>query len=136
MCSGLGEELEPGEAIRVTGRRFLALLGAFFFTFLVKAVGLLFCLVGVLCDRGLLKQARGEAEPVGVGRAMVPPETLQAAIARRTAAIQQILPGFAWRNFVSAWSSLSRSAFGYRKARFDVRIDPLLVLERNPESAR
>jgi hypothetical protein len=47
-ASYLGEELEPGEAIRVTGRRFLALLGAFFFTFLVKAVGLLFCLVGVL----------------------------------------------------------------------------------------
>jgi conjugative relaxase-like TrwC/TraI family protein len=34
---------------------------------------------------------------VGAGRAMVPPETLQAAIARRTAAIQQIRPGFAWR---------------------------------------
>ena len=34
---------------------------------------------------------------VGVGRAMVPPETLQAAIARRTAAIQQVRPGFAWR---------------------------------------
>jgi MFS family permease len=47
-ASYLGEELEPGEAIRVTGRRFLALLGAFFFTLLVKAVGLLFCLVGVL----------------------------------------------------------------------------------------
>jgi hypothetical protein len=46
--SYLGEELGPGPAMRATWLRFLALLGAFFFTFLLKAVGLLFCLVGAL----------------------------------------------------------------------------------------
>jgi hypothetical protein len=46
--SYLGDELEPGPAIRVTGRRFLALLGAFACTALLKLVGLLFCFVGVL----------------------------------------------------------------------------------------
>jgi conjugative relaxase-like TrwC/TraI family protein len=34
---------------------------------------------------------------VGVGRAVVPAEMLEAAIARRTLAIQQVRPGFAWR---------------------------------------
>jgi conjugative relaxase-like TrwC/TraI family protein len=34
---------------------------------------------------------------VGIGRAVVPAETLQAAIARRTAAIQQARPEFVWR---------------------------------------
>jgi conjugative relaxase-like TrwC/TraI family protein len=34
---------------------------------------------------------------VGIGRAVVAPQTLQAAIARRTAAIQEARPGFAWR---------------------------------------
>src|SRR5919198_767060 len=46
--SYLGDELEPGPAIRVTGRRFLALLGAFACTALLKLVGLLFCFVGAL----------------------------------------------------------------------------------------
>jgi hypothetical protein len=46
--SYLGEQLEPGPAIRVTGRRFLALLGAFACTALLKLAGLLFCVVGVL----------------------------------------------------------------------------------------
>jgi hypothetical protein len=46
--SYLGEELGPEPVIRATGRRFLVLLGAFFFTFLLKAVGALFCLVGAL----------------------------------------------------------------------------------------
>jgi hypothetical protein len=46
--SYLGEELGPGPAMRATWLRFLALLGAFLFTFLLKAVGLLFCLVGAL----------------------------------------------------------------------------------------
>jgi hypothetical protein len=47
-ASYLGDQLGPGPAIRVTGRRFLALFGAFLFTLLVKGVGVLFCLVGVL----------------------------------------------------------------------------------------
>jgi hypothetical protein len=34
---------------------------------------------------------------VGIGRAVVAPQTLQAAIARRTAAILDARPGFAWR---------------------------------------
>jgi hypothetical protein len=46
--SYLGEELEPGPVMRATARRFLALLGAFFFTLLLKLVGILFCLVGAL----------------------------------------------------------------------------------------
>jgi hypothetical protein len=46
--SYLGEELGPAPVIRATGRRFLALLGAFFFAFLLKVVGALFCLVGAL----------------------------------------------------------------------------------------
>jgi hypothetical protein len=46
--SYLGEELGPEPVIRATGRRFLALLGAFFFAFLLKVVGALFCLVGAL----------------------------------------------------------------------------------------
>jgi hypothetical protein len=46
--SYLGEELDPGPVMRATGRRFLALLGAFFFTLLLKLVGALFCLVGAL----------------------------------------------------------------------------------------
>jgi hypothetical protein len=47
-ASYLGGALEPGPALRATGRRFLALLGAFFFTLLLKAVGLVLCLVGAL----------------------------------------------------------------------------------------
>jgi hypothetical protein len=47
-ASYLGEELEPGAAIRATGRRFLALLGVFLLTLLLKGVGLLFCVVGML----------------------------------------------------------------------------------------
>src|SRR6266508_3657905 len=46
--SYLGEELAPGPVVRATGRRFLALLGAFFFALLLKVVGALFCLVGIL----------------------------------------------------------------------------------------
>ena len=46
--SYLGGTLEPGPAIRATGRRFLPLLAVFFFTLLLKGVGLLLCLVGVL----------------------------------------------------------------------------------------
>jgi hypothetical protein len=46
--SYLGEEPEPGPVMRATARRFLALLGAFLFTLLLKLVGLLFCVVGVL----------------------------------------------------------------------------------------
>jgi hypothetical protein len=46
--SYLGEELDPGPAIRVTGRRFLALLGAFLCTGLLKLLGLALCLVGAL----------------------------------------------------------------------------------------
>jgi hypothetical protein len=46
--SYLGEELAPGPVVRATARRFLALLGAFFFALLLKFVGLLFCLVGAL----------------------------------------------------------------------------------------
>jgi len=46
--SYLGEELGPEPVVRATGRRFLALLGAFLFTFLLKLVGGLFCLVGAL----------------------------------------------------------------------------------------
>jgi hypothetical protein len=46
--SYLGEEVGPGPAIRVTGRRFLALLGAFVCAGLLKLVGLAFCGVGVL----------------------------------------------------------------------------------------
>ncbi|HTE67775.1 MAG TPA: hypothetical protein VK942_03300, partial [Actinomycetes bacterium] len=47
-ASYLGGELEPGPAIRATGRRFLALLAVFFFTLLLKLAGLLLCLVGAL----------------------------------------------------------------------------------------
>jgi hypothetical protein len=47
-ASYLGGTLEPGPAIRATGRRFLPLLAVFFFSLLLKGVGLLFCLVGVL----------------------------------------------------------------------------------------
>jgi hypothetical protein len=46
--SYLGDELAPGAAMRATWLRFLALLGAFLLTLLLKAVGLLFCVVGVL----------------------------------------------------------------------------------------
>jgi hypothetical protein len=46
--SYLGEELAPGPVMRATGRRFLALLGAFLFAALLKLVGALFCLVGIL----------------------------------------------------------------------------------------
>jgi hypothetical protein len=46
--SYLGEDLAPGPVMRATGRRFLALLGAFVFTLLLKTVGLAFCLVGAL----------------------------------------------------------------------------------------
>ena len=46
--SYLGEELAPGPAIRVAGRRFWALLGAFICAGLVKLVGLALCLVGAL----------------------------------------------------------------------------------------
>jgi hypothetical protein len=46
--SYLGEEPEPGPVMRATARRFLALFGAFFFTLLLKLVGLLICVVGVL----------------------------------------------------------------------------------------
>ena len=47
-ASYLGGELEPGPAIRATGRRFLVLLAVFFLTLVLKAVGLLLCVVGVL----------------------------------------------------------------------------------------
>jgi hypothetical protein len=47
-ASYLGEDPEPGPVMRATARRFLALLGAFFFTLLLKLVGLLVCVVGVL----------------------------------------------------------------------------------------
>jgi hypothetical protein len=47
-ASYLGGELEPGDALRATGRRFLALFAVFFLTLLLKGVGLLFCVVGVL----------------------------------------------------------------------------------------
>jgi hypothetical protein len=46
--SYLGEELAPGPVVRATTRRFLVLLGAFLFTLLLKIVGALFCVVGVL----------------------------------------------------------------------------------------
>ena len=46
--SYLGGELEPGPAFRATGRRFFALLVVFLATLLLKGVGLLLCLVGVL----------------------------------------------------------------------------------------
>jgi hypothetical protein len=46
--SYLGEELAPGPVLRAVGRRFLPVLGVFVFTSLLKAVGLLFCVVGVL----------------------------------------------------------------------------------------
>ena len=46
--SYLGEELDPGPAIRVTGRRFLALLGVFLCGLLLKLAGLVLCLVGAL----------------------------------------------------------------------------------------
>jgi hypothetical protein len=46
--SYLGDELAPGAAMRATWLRVLALLGAFLLTLLLKAVGLLFCVVGVL----------------------------------------------------------------------------------------
>jgi hypothetical protein len=52
-ASYLGEELEPGPVMRATGRRFLALLGAFFFTLLLKLGGALFCLVGALVPMAL-----------------------------------------------------------------------------------
>jgi hypothetical protein len=47
-ASYLGGTLEPGPAIRATGRRFLVLLAVFFCTLLLKLVGLLLCLVGAL----------------------------------------------------------------------------------------
>jgi hypothetical protein len=47
-ASYLGEELEAGPAMRLTLRRFLPLLGAFVCTALLKAAGLLLCLVGAL----------------------------------------------------------------------------------------
>ena len=47
-ASYLGGSLEPGPAIRATGRRFLVLLAVFFCTLLLKLVGLLLCLVGAL----------------------------------------------------------------------------------------
>ena len=46
--SYLGDELAPGAAMRATWARFLALLGAFLLTLVLKGVGLLFCLVGAL----------------------------------------------------------------------------------------
>jgi hypothetical protein len=52
-ASYLGEEPEPGPVMRATGRRFLALLGAFFFTLLVKLGAALFCLVGALVPMAL-----------------------------------------------------------------------------------
>jgi hypothetical protein len=47
-ASYLGEQLDPGPAIRVTGRRFLALLGVFLCGLLLKLAGLVLCLVGAL----------------------------------------------------------------------------------------
>ena len=47
-ASYLGGELTAGEAMRATGRRFLALLAVFFMTLLLKGAGLVLCLVGVL----------------------------------------------------------------------------------------
>ena len=47
------------------------------------------------CWRSKARLIDAAVAGVGAGRAMVPPETLQAAIARRTAAIQQLRPGFA-----------------------------------------
>jgi hypothetical protein len=47
-ASYLGGSLEPGPAIRATGRRFLVLLAVFFCTLLLKLAGLLICLVGAL----------------------------------------------------------------------------------------
>jgi hypothetical protein len=47
-ASYLGGELEPGPAIRATGRRLLPLLVVFLCTLLLKGVGLLLCVVGVL----------------------------------------------------------------------------------------
>ena len=46
--SYLGDELTPGAAMRATWARFLALLGAFLLTLVLKGVGLLFCFVGAL----------------------------------------------------------------------------------------
>ena len=46
--SYLGDELAPGAAMRATWARFLALLGAFLLTLVLKGVGLLFCFVGAL----------------------------------------------------------------------------------------
>jgi hypothetical protein len=47
-ASYLGGELKAGPAMRATGRRFLVLLAVFFLTLLLKAAGLLLCIVGVL----------------------------------------------------------------------------------------
>ena len=47
-ASYLGGELKAGPAMRATGRRFLVLLAVFFLTLLLKAAGLLVCIVGVL----------------------------------------------------------------------------------------
>jgi hypothetical protein len=47
-ASYLGGELGAGPAMRATGRRFLVLLAVFFLTLLLKAAGLVVCLVGAL----------------------------------------------------------------------------------------
>jgi hypothetical protein len=47
-ASYLGGELTAGPAMRATGRRFLVLLAVFFMALLLKAAGLVLCLVGAL----------------------------------------------------------------------------------------
>jgi hypothetical protein len=47
-ASYLGGQLAAGQAMRATGRRFLVLLAVFFMALLLKAAGLVLCLVGAL----------------------------------------------------------------------------------------
>lgn len=44
-ASYVGEEMGPGEALRLTARRFLPLLAASFLVFLVEAIGFVLCIV-------------------------------------------------------------------------------------------
>jgi hypothetical protein len=52
-ASYLGGELGAGPAMRATWRRFLVLLAVFFMTLLLKAAGLVLCLVGALVPMAL-----------------------------------------------------------------------------------
>jgi hypothetical protein len=53
-ASYLGQQLSAGEAIRITGRRFWALLGAAVFVHLVELVGLVLCLLPALVAMAFL----------------------------------------------------------------------------------